>query len=204
MRTLVVLVALTASCGPAPAPRSAEPPPEYEAGERVFQELRDIPVIMISENETGEQMLEELQNLLLEYGGRGDAALAQYSQVDGQPWRMRALNRAVEVFVFSADVVKESRMMLPRDLRAQMDESPDDADAIEQDFRDTVQTVLQQTSQRLRCRAQNVMDEYLEASSAGADASDVAQAREMRIELTGACGEATGERTRTRIEDEPE
>ena len=202
---LLGLSLVLASCGPtATRPPSTEPPREYEAGERVFQELRDIPVIMISENETGEQMLAELEAALLEYGGRGDAALARYSEVEGQPWRMRALNRAVEVFVFSAEVVKETRIMVPRDLRARMAEHPDEAERLEQDFRDTVQTVLAQTSQRLRCRAQNVMDEYLPTHREGADAEDLETARQMRIELTGACGEATGEQTRTRIADEPE
>lgn len=206
------LLVLAASCGAvsscvastAPRPISNEPPREYEAGERVFQELREIPVIMISENETGEQMLAELQAALLEYGGRGDAALARYSEVERQPWRMRALNRAVEVFVFSAEVVKETRIMLPQDLRLRMRESPSEAESMEQEFRDTVQTVLQQTSQQLRCRAQRVHDEYLPMHREGADAEDIERARQMRIELTGACGEATGEQTRTRIEDEPE
>lgn len=192
MRTLVALVAgvLLYACGGASPQSRAEEPEGFLAGERVFAAMRAEPVILMPQHETTEGLLVELQSTLARYGSRADVALQGYRRADRQPWRLRAVVRAVEAYRFAAEVVGETRIMLPLDVRAEMEARPEDAEAVEAAFRAQVQSVLQQTAQRLRCRAQRVLEELAPSRVAGADAADLRTLDELRAELTGACGAA--------------
>ncbi len=183
----VVTWVLIFGCGGAPR-RSDRPPDGYRDGESAFAAMRAEPVIFMPQHETTEGLLVELQSTLAAYGGRADVALQGYQRAEPQPWRLRAVIRAVEAYRFAAEAVSEARIMLPLDVREEMEARPEVADDVEAGFRAQVQSLLQQTAQRLRCRAQRALEEMLPSRKAGGDREDLRTVERLRAELTGACG----------------
>ncbi|MEM9069479.1 MAG: hypothetical protein AAGE52_13275 [Myxococcota bacterium] len=168
---------------------SDAPPAAYDRGEEIFARLREEAVILLPQHDTLEGLLVELQSTLAAYGSQGDVALQAYQEADEAPWSLRALIRAVEVYRFTAEVVAETRIMVPLDVRAEMEADPAQAESVEARFRGEVQSVLQQTAQRLRCRGRSVLQELLPQRRGEGSAGEQARADEMLVELTGVCGQ---------------
>ncbi len=187
MRALLLVgAALLSGCGGAPA-HPESPLQGYAQGEHVFGAMRAQPVLWLPQHETTEELLVELQSTIAQYAGQAEVALQGYQRAEGQPWRLRALIRAVEAYLFAAEVVRETRIMLPLDVRERMRAAPQDAEAVETEFRAQVQLVLQQTARRLRCRAQRLLAELLPGRREGGDPDDLRTVERLRAELTGAC-----------------